>query len=113
MLQNLKNRKFLIFLHSRCTKCRAEANNRKAFVVCAIYVVKRPSKRSALVFNTTECHPRVDGAMFYGLTCPPNVSGFSQFEETCYSDECFDFIPTIVSTHCKVLWNVVLYWFCG
>ena len=40
-------------------------------------------------------------AMFYGLTCPQNVYGFLQFEETCYFDECFDFIPTIVSTYYK------------
>ena len=49
------------------------------------------------MFNTTECQLWVDGAMFYGLTCPQNVYGFLQFEETCY----FDFIPTIVSTYCK------------
>ena len=53
------------------------------------------------MFNTTECQLWVDGAMFYRLTCPQNVYGFLQFEETCYFDECFDFIPTIVSTYCK------------
>ena len=36
--------------------------------------------------------------MFHGLTCPQNVL---QFEENCYFDECFEFIPTIVSTFCK------------
>ena len=39
--------------------------------------------------------------MFYGLTCPQNVSGFLRFEETCYFDECFEFISTIVSIYCK------------
>ena len=53
------------------------------------------------MFNTTECKLLVDGAMYYGLTCPQNVYGFLQFEETCYFDECFDFISTIVSTYCK------------
>ena len=38
------------FSHSRGTNCRVEANNySKAIVVCARNVVKRPSKRSALV----------------------------------------------------------------
>ena len=53
------------------------------------------------MFNTTESQLWVDGAIFYGLICPQNVSGFLQFEETCYFDECFEFIPTIVSTYCK------------
>ena len=35
-------------------------------------------------FNTTECQLWVDGAKFYGLTCPQNVYGFLQFEGTCY-----------------------------
>ena len=38
------------------------------------------------MFNTTECQLWVDGAMFYGLTYPRNVSGFLQFEEMCYFD---------------------------
>ena len=53
------------------------------------------------MFNTTESQLCVDGAMFYGLTYPQNVSVFLKFEETCYFDECFEFIPTIVSTYCK------------
>ena len=53
------------------------------------------------MFNTTNSQLWVDGAMFYGLTYPQNVSGFLQFEETCYFDECFEFIHTIVSTYCK------------
>ena len=49
-LQNLE--KFQFFSHSRGTKCRVKANNnREAFVVCARYFVKPPSKRSALVYN--------------------------------------------------------------
>ena len=55
------------------------------------------------MFNTTECHLWVDGAMFYGLTYQRNISSFLQFEEMCYFDECFDecfdFIPMIVG--CK------------
>ena len=47
-----QNRKFPIFSHFRGTKCRFEANNNRfAVVVCARHVVKRPSKRSALVTN--------------------------------------------------------------
>ena len=60
------------------------------------------------MFNTTGSQLWVDGAMFYGLTYPQNVSGFLQLEETCYFDECFEFIPTIVSTYCKSMWNVLL-----
>ena len=56
MVQNMKKLKIRnsqLFSHSRGTKCRFEANNnRDAFVVCARHVVKRPSKRSALVLNT-------------------------------------------------------------
>ena len=55
MLQNLKkskNRIFPIISLSRGMKCRVKANNnRKAVVVCAKHVVKRPNKRSALVNN--------------------------------------------------------------
>ena len=39
--------------------------------------------------------------MFYGLTCPQNVSDFLQFEETCYFDECSEFLPKIASSYCK------------
>ncbi len=40
-----------IFSHSPGTKCRGEANNnREAVVACAKHVVKRPSKRSVLVY---------------------------------------------------------------
>ena len=53
MVQNLKKTKlenFQFFSHSRGIKCRPKANNnREAVVVCAKYVVKRPSKRSVLV----------------------------------------------------------------
>ena len=52
-VQNLKkfqNREFPIFSHFRGTKCRFEANNNRfVVVVCARHVVKRPSKRIALV----------------------------------------------------------------
>ena len=51
MLQNLK-KKIQFFSHSQGTKCRVEANNnREAAVACARHVVKRPSKRCALVLN--------------------------------------------------------------
>ena len=56
MLQNLrkiqkKNRKFPIFFAFPRHECRAEANNnREAVVVYARHVVKRTSKRSALVY---------------------------------------------------------------
>ena len=55
MVQNLKKvlkskiSKFFSFLrHEVPFKAK---NNREAVVVCAIHVVKRPSKRSVLVFN--------------------------------------------------------------
>ena len=49
-LEKLKNFKFTIFSHLRDTKCRVEANNNcEAVVVCARHVVKRLSKRCALV----------------------------------------------------------------
>ena len=54
MVQNLKNklknRKFANFFAFRRHEVRVKANkNREAVVVCARHVVKRPSKRSALV----------------------------------------------------------------
>ena len=66
MLQNLekKNRKFPIFSHSRGTKCRV--------VVCARYVVKRPSKRSVLVpLLIASCE-----AVSFNEFCYSNVSGY-------------------------------------
>ena len=46
-----KNLKFPIFSYSCCTKCRVEANNNREEVdVCVKHVVKRPNKRSALVY---------------------------------------------------------------
>ena len=57
LLQNLKKIKFSKipnFSHSYGMKCRVEANNhREAVVVCARHVVKRPSKRGALVYIHT------------------------------------------------------------
>ena len=54
MVQNLKKLKLENFQrnsHFRGMKCQSKANdNRKAVVVCARHVVKRPSKRSVLVF---------------------------------------------------------------
>ena len=55
MVQNLekklKLKNFEFFSHSRGIKCRPKANNnREAVVVCARHVVKRPSKRSVLVY---------------------------------------------------------------
>ena len=53
----LQNRQFPIFFAYPSRKYRVEANNnRKAVVICARHVVKRPSKRSALVlYNYGEC----------------------------------------------------------
>ena len=55
MVQNLKKSsksKNSCFLHPRGTKCRVETkNNCEAVVVCARHVMKRPSKRSALVLK--------------------------------------------------------------
>ena len=53
------------------------------------------------LFNTTECQLWVDGAMFYGLTCPRNVYGFLEFEEICFFDECHAFIATIKNSYSK------------
>ena len=56
MVQNLKKKplkleSFQFFSHSRGIKCRPKANNnREVVVVCARYAVKRPSKRSVLVY---------------------------------------------------------------
>ena len=51
MKQKLNNPKFPIFSHSRGTKCRVKANtNRDAVGVCGKQV-KRPSKRSELVYT--------------------------------------------------------------
>ena len=45
-----KFKKSQLFSQSRSTKCRVKANNlREASVISARYIVKRPSKRSALV----------------------------------------------------------------
>ena len=59
MVQNLKKvlkskiSKFFSFLmHEVPFKAK---NNREAVVVCAIHVVKRPSKRSVLVSNNCKC----------------------------------------------------------
>ena len=42
---------FQFFSHPRGIKCRPKANNnREAVVVCARHVVKRPNKRSVLVY---------------------------------------------------------------
>ena len=55
MVQNLKkvlkskiSKKFSFLRHEVPFKAN---NNREAIVVCAIHVVKRPSKRSVLVYN--------------------------------------------------------------
>ena len=49
--KKLKNREFPNFFAFRGTNCRVKANNnREAVVVCARYVVKRPSKRCAIVY---------------------------------------------------------------
>ena len=52
-----KDQNLQFFPHSRGTKCRVEANNNhEAVVVCARYVVKRHSKRSAIfVYYNTKC----------------------------------------------------------
>ena len=58
----------------------------------------------------------VDGAESYGLACSRNVSGFLQFSETCYIDECLSFITSISENYSKsfvecspllVLWLVL------
>ena len=55
IVQNLKKNsksKISNFFAFRATKCRVKANNnREAVVVCARHVVKRPSKRSAIVIT--------------------------------------------------------------
>ena len=59
IIQNFKKikskiKKFQFFSHSRCTKCRFDANNNhEAVVVNTRHVVKRPSKRSVLLINYT------------------------------------------------------------
>ena len=57
MVQNLKkvlkskiSKKISLLRHEVPFKAK---NNREAVVVCAIHVVKRPSKRSVLVLNNT------------------------------------------------------------
>ena len=56
MVQNLQKKfkieNFQIFSNSGGTKCQFNANNHFAVVVCAKYVVKRPSKRSARVYTS-------------------------------------------------------------
>ena len=58
MVQNLKkvlkskiSKKISVLRHEVPFKAN---NNREAVVVCAIHVVKRPSKRSMLVYNNTQ-----------------------------------------------------------
>ena len=55
-VKKLKLENFQFFLHSRCLKCHPKANNNcEAVVVCARYVVNRPSKRSVLVYIINSC----------------------------------------------------------
>ena len=63
--------------------------------------VNSVGKNFYYLFNTTECQLRVDGVMFYGLTCPRNVYDFLEFEEICFFDECHAFIATIENTYSK------------
>ena len=53
------------------------------------------------LFNTSESQLWTDGVRFYGLSCPRNVSGFLEFEETCYLDQCTGFINTVLTTYSK------------
>ena len=64
-----------------------------------LYLVNKEGKNVYYLFNNTESQLWADGAKFYGLTEPKNISGFLEFDELCYFLKCNDFIHTIMNKY--------------